>query len=102
MQREKAPDTTSSFIQEIDDDPNFERKLDTITEGAQPFVKKHLLEKITRVNCNIIIAYIMAMQVETNPRLRYRLETVLKLKHLAEFHHPRSFKEMTRDDIIKF
>jgi hypothetical protein len=40
-----------------DEDPNFDRKLDLITAGARPFVKKHLLTKITRENCQIIINY---------------------------------------------
>ncbi len=35
---------------EEDNDPNFDRKLDLITAGAQPFVKEHLLTKITRPN----------------------------------------------------
>jgi hypothetical protein len=38
-----------------DEDPNFDRKLDLITAGARPFVKKHLLTKITRENCQIIL-----------------------------------------------
>lgn len=93
------------MFQSIDgntDDPNFDRRLNLITEGAQPFVKQHLLTRISRENCNIIISYIIAMQTEVNPRLRYKLETILKLKQLAEFHHPKSFEDMTRDDIIAF
>lgn len=30
------------------DDPNFDRKLDLITEGAQPYLREYLLTKITR------------------------------------------------------
>ena len=45
-------------------DPNFERKLDTITAGALPHVKQHLLTKISRVNCKVIVDYILALQVE--------------------------------------
>jgi hypothetical protein len=33
------------------EDPNFDRKLDLITEGCRPFVKEHLLTKISRENC---------------------------------------------------
>jgi hypothetical protein len=43
------------------EDPNFDRKLDLITEGSRPFVKEHLLTKISRENCIIIINYILVM-----------------------------------------
>ena len=108
MQSEKFAKTKNSKntkkfgIEQTDNDPNFERKLDEITEGAEPFVKKHLLERITTVNCRTIIAYILAMMTEVNPKPGYRKEIILKLKLLAEFHHPKSFQEMTRDDIINF
>jgi hypothetical protein len=83
-------------------DPNFDRKLDLITEGAHAFVKEHLLTKITRENCSIIISYILALQTEVNPSERYRIDIIFKLKQLAEFHNPKSFKEMTRQDIIDY
>jgi hypothetical protein len=41
------------------EDPNFDRKLDLVTAGAQPFVKEYLLTKISRENANTIIAYIL-------------------------------------------
>ena len=44
----------------IVEDPNFDRKIDLITEGGRPFVKEHLLNKISRENCIIIINYILA------------------------------------------
>jgi hypothetical protein len=39
------------------DDPNFERKLDLVTAGGRPFIKEHLLNRITRENCTTIINY---------------------------------------------
>jgi integrase len=83
-------------------DPNFERKLDLVLEGARPFLKKHLLERIPQENCATIVAYILAMQVEINPSERYRYDTIYKLKQLAEFHNPKSFRDMTRQDIIDY
>jgi hypothetical protein len=38
-------------------DPNFDRKLDLITAGARPFIKQHLLTRITGENCQIIVDY---------------------------------------------
>ena len=83
-------------------DPNFDRKFNLATEGARPFIKEHLLTRISRENCSTIIAYILAMQVEINPSERYRIDTIYKLKELAEFHKPKSFRDMTRQDTIDF
>lgn len=83
-------------------DPNFDRKFDLATEGARPFIKEHLLTRISQENCSTIIAYILAMEVEINPSERYRIDTIYTLKQLAEFLKPKSFREMTRQDIIDF
>lgn len=83
-------------------DPNFDRKLDLITAGAKPFVKEHLLTRISKENCLVIIAYVLTMQTEINPSERYRIDTIHPLKHLAEFHKPKSFREMNRQDIIDY
>ncbi len=48
--------------------PNFDRKLDLLTEGANPFLKKHMLTQIPHENSLIIIKYILAMQAETTVR----------------------------------
>jgi hypothetical protein len=85
-----------------EDDPNFDRKLDLITAGAHPHVKKHLLTKITYENCQVIINYILNFMTEVNPAQRYRINTISKLKQLAQYYHPRSFKDLTRQDIIDF
>ena len=61
-----------------DDDPNFDRKLDLITEGCRPFVKEHLLTKISRKSCITIINYILTMQTEVNPSERYNLVSTLR------------------------
>ncbi|MDQ3851220.1 MAG: hypothetical protein M3299_00120 [Thermoproteota archaeon] len=84
------------------EDPNFDRKFDLISAGAQPFVKEHLLTRITKENCLIIVSYILAMQTEVSPSQTYRIGTINKLKYFAEFHHPKSFRDITRQDIIDF
>jgi len=53
-------------VDDNDDDVNFDRKLDIITAGARPFVKDHLLTKITKENCINIVSYML--------RCRQRLE----------------------------
>lgn len=83
-------------------DPNFDRKLDLITAGARPFIKDHLLTRITRENCQIIVDYFLAMQVEVSPSPTYRNDSILKLKYFTEFHNPKSLRDITRRDIIDF
>jgi len=73
-----------------------------VTEGGKPFIKDHLLTRITRDNCNTIINYILDFQTETNPSEEYRLNIVFKLKQLAEFHNAKSFRDMTRQDNVDF
>ena|SRR5215208_4763366 len=55
--------------EDVADDPNFERKFDLVTEGAHPYLKKHLLERITKENCMTIVNYMLAMQTEVSPLL---------------------------------
>jgi hypothetical protein len=90
------------FSQIEREDPNFDRKLDLITAGANPFLKEHLLTKVTRENCLTIINYVLAMQTETEVSEYYRINTVLNLKKLAEFYKTKSFSKMTRQDIVEF
>jgi hypothetical protein len=72
----------------IINDPILDRRLDLITAGARSYLKEHLLHKISRDNCSIIINYIIAMQTETSLSESYRLDTIHKLKQLAEFPGP--------------
>jgi hypothetical protein len=83
-----------------DDDPNFDRKLDLVTAGAKPHIREHLLTKISKENCKIIVDYVIAFLTEVSPAETYRIDTIGKLKQLAEFHSPKSFRDMTRQDII--
>jgi integrase/recombinase XerD len=89
-------------INNSNNDVNLDRKLDIITAGAKPFVKEHLLTKISRENCQIIANYIMAMQTEVSPTEEYRINTILKLKHFAEVNEPKTFRNITRQDVIDF
>jgi integrase/recombinase XerD len=83
-------------------DPNFDRKLDLVTAGARPYIKDHLLTRISRQNCITIVNYMLAMQTEVGPAERYRIDTIYKLKLFAEFHNPKPFEEITRQDVIDF
>jgi hypothetical protein len=82
--------------------PNFDRKLDTITAGAPPHLKQHLLTRISRENCQIICKYILIMQTEVAPTDSYRIGTIHTLKRFVEFHKPKSFFDIQRQDVIDF
>jgi hypothetical protein len=58
--RRIAGKSKEEVIREAVDDPNFDRKLDLITEGCRPFVKEHGLTKISRESSITIINYILA------------------------------------------
>jgi hypothetical protein len=64
MQKSNEIDKEGFFVD--NEDPNFDRKLDLITAGAKPWLKQHLITKVSRENCLVIINYILAMQTETN------------------------------------
>jgi integrase/recombinase XerD len=103
LEQQQQVTNKKRFLDNNEEDPNFDRKLDIITAGARPFVKEHLLTKITRENCQILIDYILAMQTEVNPSQTYRIDAINKLKHFAEeLHNRKSFRDVTREDIIDF
>ncbi|MGH9925106.1 MAG: hypothetical protein ACRD5B_06980 [Nitrososphaeraceae archaeon] len=83
-------------------DPNFDRKLDLVIAGARPYIKDHLLHRIPRQNCITIVNYMLAMQTEVSPSERYRIDTIYKFKLFAEFHNPKPFEEITRQEVIDF
>jgi integrase len=91
-------DTTNTTI----NDSLFDHKLDLITAGLRPFLKEHLLTRISRENCSTIVSYIMAMPTETNLSDDYRLNIINTLKQLSECHNSKSFKDMTRQDVLDF
>jgi hypothetical protein len=104
----KLQDTAAGAFVKFDkpvlvvDDPNFDRKLDAIVAGGHKHLKKHLLTRISKENCHTIVDYIMAMQTEISPSQNYRVDTIAKLRYFAEFHHPKRFEDITRQDVIDF
>jgi integrase/recombinase XerD len=102
MEQRRQLDHHQIVNNNINEDPNLDRKLDLITEGAHPFLREHLLTRITRENCLTIIAYILVFMQESNPVEQYRVNTIFRLTRLAEYYNPKSFKDMTRQDIIEF
>ena len=46
-----------------DDSPHFERRVNEITATLEPFIREHLLKKVSRINATIIVEYIQAIHV---------------------------------------
>lgn len=44
----------------------------------------------------------MAFSTEVNPSQEYRIQTIFKLKRLAEYYHPRPLSALARADIVNF
>jgi hypothetical protein len=64
--------------------PVFERKLDAATAGLHPFIREHLLSKISQENAMIIVEYVLAIKSEISLSDNYRRNNILTLKRLAE------------------
>ncbi len=43
-----------------------------------------------------------AMQTDVSPSETYRIDTILRLKYFAEFHNPKPFKDITRQDVMEY
>ncbi|HKH86359.1 MAG TPA: tyrosine-type recombinase/integrase [Nitrososphaera sp.] len=100
MERQQEPEIR--HVMSNSEDPNFDRKLDLVTAGAHPYIKEHLLTRITKQNCFTIITYVLGFMTEVNPSQEHRIITIYKLKLLAEYYHPKSFEELTGQDLVEF
>jgi hypothetical protein len=107
QRRGKREDNNNKIVQQVDD-PNFERKLDEVIAGLQAHICNHLLTKISWINAQLIVSYILALKYEVNLSDYYRVMILMTLKQLAEpvaISHGAvavSFKQMTTDDIIPY
>jgi hypothetical protein len=67
----KKPDDDDELninnIQFENNDPNFDRKLDEVTAGLQPYLCNHLVARVSRANAKTIKDYIRAIKCEVNP-----------------------------------
>jgi integrase len=100
--RRNSPLSSSSETAAAIEDLAFNRNLAQATEHLDPYVRKHLYEKISRENASVIVDYILAMHSEIRLSDNYRLNTTVTLKKLAEESANKPFKDMERQDIINF
>ena len=83
------------------DDVLFDRKIQDVTAGLIPYFQK-LLYTLSKENAWTIANYIMSMKTEMNLTDNYRRDTVKVLAYFSIFYNNKSFKQITRDDLISF
>lgn len=95
--------TTSNIDLKSDSDQNDQllRKIEEITAGLAYSWYKNL-RSIPVKSASIITDYIEVMKSETNPSDSYRRDIIEVLIGFSKYHDNKSFKDMTRDDILSY
>ena len=84
---------------------DLERKIDSITKNlSKPYFKKILkdLLKSNPANTKIIVEYILTEQTELNIKDSTKEGKIKILVWISNFHRNKSFKEMTKHDILEY
>jgi endonuclease III-like uncharacterized protein len=81
-------------------------KIENATEGLSSNCFNHLYNRIlpaSRENALTICDYISSLKSEINPSDHYRKDTIILLCNLSTFFkNAKSFKEITREDLLSF
>ena len=77
-----------------------QKRSEDVTEGLMSYFKS-VLEKSGQ-NTQTIIDFIRALKVEVNLSDNHKRNCIMVLGKLSQFHNNKSFRQMTRDDIISF
>jgi integrase len=106
MQTVNLKTNIKQIINDYDSDSLFERKIHNATDGLNHDCFNWLDEKVAKFskgNAAVIADYIMSMKTETNLSDNYRRAVIILLsKFSIFFNNQKTFKSMTRDDILKF
>jgi site-specific recombinase XerD len=79
-----------------------DRKIRLVTEGLQPYILNYF-KILGIINGTILADYIIAARSESNASDNYKKEIIKDLFKLSEFFdHQKSFKEITRDDLLLY
>ncbi len=81
-----------------------DRKIEDVTAGLRPSFSKALYEisSSSEENALTIVNYILAMKTEINPSDNYRKDNIKLLYIFSKYSRNKSFKAITREDIISF
>jgi hypothetical protein len=87
--------------QEVPKSALFDRKIEQATSGLAASCVR-ALHNLSEVNVTIITDYMTAIRFEVNPSDQYRKSIIETLSLFARFTDNKSFKDITRDDILSF
>jgi integrase/recombinase XerD len=80
----------------------FDSKISAVTEGLQPSVSNYF-KAIGITNGTILADYVITTRSESNVSDTYRREVIKDLFTLSKFfEHEKSFKYMSRDDLLSY
>jgi hypothetical protein len=79
----------------------FDRKIEQATNGLVASCAKALCI-LSEVNATTIADYVAAVRIEINPSDHYRKSIIETLSAFARFTDNKSFKEVTKGDILSF
>ena len=89
--------------QNIQNNPILDRQIDEITAGLPSLYYANSIRSIlNEENIKTIIDYIIAARTETNLSDSYRKSIIEAICKFSKFHNHKSFKDITREDIILF
>ena len=80
----------------------FDRKIELVKEGLQPYISNYF-KILGIINGTILADYIIAARSESNISDNYKKEIIKDLFKLSEFfNYKKSFKEITRNDLLLY
>ncbi len=88
-----------------DSDPLFERKIQNATEGLSHdcFIWLKRIANNNKDNIILITNYLISVKIETNLSDGYRRSLIILFsKFSIFFKNQRSYKSLTREDVLKF
>jgi hypothetical protein len=102
LRGEEEQDTKKEEQTHHQHNPLFERKIQISTEGLLPACSEGLY-KLPQENALSVANYIISMKTEINLSDNYRRDNINVLCRLSQYsNHKKSFKDMTREDILAF
>lgn len=84
-----------------EDNPLFDRKIENVTTGLEPYYKK-ILYRISKKNATIIADYIISMQIEINPSDHYKKHIIMLLCKFSQSNNNKPYEQMTRQGVIAY
>lgn len=85
----------------ISESSSVEMRIDSVTEGLEAQFANRL-RRVSMDNRLIIIDFLSSMKLEINISYNHKRNYIRLLHKLSKFYHDKSFKGMTRDDVVSF